>query len=112
MVGTPLDVVAPLSVGGPPGDGAPTEKVNAPATGWPSADTTRKFTRYVPRGAFGSIGMSTSLPLTRTGPASARLPSGPTRRTLSGTGVTGSLKVSATSEGAVATTEFWAGLVR
>src|SRR5262245_52564882 len=111
-VGTPLDVVALLSAGGPPGDGAPIEKVNAPATGWPSDDTTRKFTRYVPRAAFSSTGINTSLPLTRTLPACIRLPSGPIRRTLSGTGVTGSLKVSTTSEGGVETTEFWAGLVR
>lgn len=37
-----------MSTGADVCDGLPTEKVNAPDTGWLSADTTRQATVYVP----------------------------------------------------------------
>ena len=56
--------------GAGPGFG-PTANVNAPRTGWPSAEITRHQTRYQPSSSFfsGTTSVSTSVADRRGGPA-------------------------------------------
>ncbi len=92
--------------------GAPTENVNAPATGCESAETARQATTYVPLASVGTSVLIVSLPPSwRIAPTSTAVPSPATTRIESGTGSTLSLNVSTTWLGDVGSTAPDVGLV-
>ncbi|GAA2930097.1 hypothetical protein GCM10020221_27370 [Streptomyces thioluteus] len=89
-------------------DGAPTEKVKAPATGWLSAETACQATVYVPSAIPGRSATEavSERPSVWTGfPASTRVPPGSSTRTESALSSTPSEKVSSIRAGAVGTTD-------
>src|SRR5690606_4518456 len=86
-------------------EGAPTEKLKAPATGWLSADTTWYVTVYVPSGSPLCRRTVYVVPSGLSGsPRSTRLPFGSSTRRASSLIATGSEKVSDTWAGALSTT--------
>ncbi len=84
----------------PSGPGASTVKVDRSETGWPSAETTRKVTVYVPPAIDELSGWVTVLPSTVGPPVVADEPSAPTTLTLTNCSLTSSLKARTTSGGA------------
>src|SRR6185437_17111296 len=99
--------------GAGPGFG-PTAKVNAPRTGWPSAEIARQKTRYQPsrRGRSGTSSSSTSTAERCGGPEACCRPAASVTETTAKRGSTASEYTSATDRGGVLTSLLAAGTVR
>ena len=107
--GAVSDVGVACTVAGPLLAAAPIPNENAPATGWPSEDTTRQLTAYEPSGSWAGIGQVTVCPVTEGAGVFRVAPTESTRWMPSSTRLTDSVNVIVMVSGAASSRSPLAG---